>query len=192
MDLSQFNFNEFVDPTVVQDSNEDADARMAQNAKLLDSMLASSVASAPTSDASPAQLDLQGSKMKGSPVGGNLGKFLHAIATQESGGRYNALGIVTRSGDRAYGKYQIMGANIPSWSEAALGKSLTPQQFLHSPKAQEAVARYKLTQYFKRYGAAGAAKAWYAGEGNARTSSDSPQYGGPSINDYAAQVLRRM
>jgi hypothetical protein len=190
MDLSQFNFNEFVDPTGVQDANAGADERMAQNAKLLDNMLATSISSAPTSDATPGQLKMD---MPKAPVGGGtLGKFLHAIATQESGGNYNAMGIVTRSGDRAYGKYQVMGANIPSWTKEALGRSLTPQQYLHSPRAQEAVARYKLTKYFKRYGAAGAAKAWYAGEGNARTNSDTSQYGGPSINDYAAQVLRRM
>lgn len=190
MDLSSFNSNEFVDPTNIQDSNAYAEERRAQNAQLLDSFMSQSVASAPTVDTSPAQLDLNPVK---APTGsGTLGKFLNAIATQESGGRYNALGIVTRSGDRAYGKYQVMGANIPSWSKAALGKSLTPQEYLHSPRAQEAVARFKLTQYFKRYGASGAAKAWYAGEGNARTNSDTSQYGGPSINDYAAQVLGRM
>jgi hypothetical protein len=192
MDLSQFNSNEFVDPSQsIEDANAASEARMATNASILSSIMNTQVGAAPPVDSSPAQLDL-GSKGKIPTGSGQLGKFLHAIATQESGGRYNALGVVTRSGDRAYGKYQVMGANIPSWSKAALGRSLTPQQYLHSPKAQEAVARYKLTQYFRRYGAAGAAKAWYAGEGNARTNSDSSQYGGPSINDYASQVLGRM
>lgn len=121
-----------------------------------------------------------------------LQKFLNAISTQESHGRYNALGVVTRSGDRAYGKYQIMGNNIPKWSKAALGRSVTPQEFLKSPQIQEKVAQYVLSSYFNRYGAAGAAKAWYAGPGNAYTNSNAPQYGGPSINAYAAQVLARM
>ncbi|HET7713055.1 MAG TPA: transglycosylase SLT domain-containing protein [Patescibacteria group bacterium] len=192
LDLSQFNSNEFVDPTQhVQQANIDAEQRMAVNAQILENHAAQAEMSAPVVDPTPAQLNL--GLAKGTPTGsGTLGKFLHAIASQESGGNYNALGVVTRSGDRAYGKYQVMGANVPSWTKAALGKSLTPQQYLHSPRAQEAVARYKLSEYFRKYGPAGAAKAWYAGEGNARTNSDSPQYGGPSINDYAASVLRRM
>ena len=62
------------------------------------------------------------------------------ISRVESGGNYLAQGpeIQRKAGtDRAYGKYQVMGANIPSWTEAALGRKLTPFEFLHSPEAQE-------------------------------------------------------
>jgi len=188
-DLS-YNYNEFLNPVEALNTDiENTQRRRAITDQLL-SAVGQMEYEAPNVDTTPGQLALDLPK---APTGsGNLGKFLNAIATQESGGRYNALGVVTRSGDRAYGKYQVMGANIPSWTEAALGKRLTPQQFLHSPRAQESVARFKLTQYFRKYGPEGAAKAWYAGEGNATTNSDRPQYGGPSINDYAAQVLRRM
>ena len=49
------------------------------------------------------------------------GDYAGAISNIESGGRYDLLGPVTKSGDRAYGKYQVMGANVPEWSRAALG-----------------------------------------------------------------------
>src|SRR5688500_8767678 len=45
-----------------------------------------------------------------------------AIAGIESGGRYNAIGPRTKNGDRAYGKYQVMGNNVPVWTKAALGR----------------------------------------------------------------------
>lgn len=124
--------------------------------------------------------------------------FMRAISAQESGGRYNAIGVPVR-GDRAYGKYQIMGNNIPSWTRAALGRSVSVQQFLNSPQIQEKVARYHLSNYYNRYGAGGAAVAWYAGEGNARKyvrnggrGFGGRQTGGPSISAYAISILRRM
>lgn len=122
-------------------------------------------------------------------VGGNLGAFLNAIAGQESGGNY---GAVNRSSG-ALGKYQIMPGNIASWSKAALGHSITPQQFLNSPRLQEAVARNRLGQYFRQYGAAGAASAWYSGSPTKwKTSYGGQQYGYPSIHNYVMEILRRM
>lgn len=116
-------------------------------------------------------------------------QFFSAIAEQESGGRYNAVGVWVR-GDRAYGKYQVMGANIPSWTKKHYGKSLTPQQFLNNPKAQEAVARGTLQSYFNKYGARGAASAWYSGNPNLHMSTSS-QSGGPSIKGYVDSVLAK-
>lgn len=138
---------------------------------------------------------------KGIPLGvsggrssGKLGAFLKSVAAQESGGNYKAVGVPTKYGT-AYGKYQILDANFVNpggWDKEALGRDINIKQYLNSPKIQEKIAQSKLSQYFKQYGAGGAAKAWYAGPGNANTNSDSSQYGGPSINDYAAQVLARM
>lgn len=114
-------------------------------------------------------------------------QFFAAISKQESGGNYNAVGVWV-SGDRAYGKYQVMGNNIPSWTKAYYGKSLTPQQFLNSPAAQEAVARGKLQSYWNKYGARGAASAWYSGNASL-SESTKPQPGGPSIKEYVDSVL---
>lgn len=88
-----------------------------------------------------------------------------AISSIESGGRYDALGPVTKTGDRAYGKYQVMGANIGPWTKEALGREMTPQEFAASPEAQDAVFKAKFGQYSQKYGPEGAARAWFAGEG---------------------------
>ena len=89
----------------------------------------------------------------------------NAIAGIESGGKYGILGPVTQSGDRAYGKYQVMGANVGPWTKEVLGAPMSPQQFLASPQAQDAVFQAKFGQYVQKYGPEGAARAWFAGPG---------------------------
>lgn len=98
------------------------------------------------------------------PVGG-IHPYGRAIAMGESGGRYDAVGPRTRTGDQAYGKYQVMGANIPAWTEKYYGKSLTPQEFLHNRQAQEDVFRGEFGRLQRAHGPLGAARAWFAGEG---------------------------
>lgn len=124
---------------------------------------------------------------------GELDRFINAIVGQESGGNYRAVGIPTKYG-RALGRYQIIPGNVGPWSREALGRSVSPQQFLNDPKIQDAVAKHKLSQYYKKYGVEGAAKAWYGGEGAAKRSSNKRYYGGqhPSLNQYAASIRRRM
>lgn len=86
-----------------------------------------------------------------------------ATASIESGGAYDKLGPMTK-GDRAYGKYQIMGNNVGPWSKQYLGQEMTPDQFLANPDAQEALYKAKFGEYLQKYGPEGAAKAWFAGE----------------------------
>ncbi len=87
-----------------------------------------------------------------------------AISSIESGGNYNATGPQTRTGDRAYGKYQVMGANIGPWTREVLGHEYTPQEFLADPQAQEAVFRAKFGEYVQRFGnPQDAASAWFTG-----------------------------
>lgn len=94
----------------------------------------------------------------------NISAFMEGIAKMESGGNYKAIGQATSTGDKAYGKYQVMGANIPSWTKAALGQSLTIQQFLNSPEAQDATAQYKMQESFNRYGNwEDVASVWFSG-----------------------------
>lgn len=116
--------------------------------------------------------------------------FINAIAGQESGGNYNA-----ENGDTgAYGKYQIIPSNWPAWAEEAGIGADAPR----TPENQEIVARFKLGQYYDKYGARGAAIAWYGGEGALnysdealnRKQGDNGEY--PSINEYADEVLGRM
>lgn len=116
--------------------------------------------------------------------------FINAIAGQESDGNYNA-----ENGDTgAYGKYQILPSNWPEWAEEAGIGADAPR----TPENQEIVARFKLGQYYDKYGARGAAIAWYGGEGALnysdealnRKQGDNGEY--PSINEYADEVLGRM
>lgn len=129
--------------------------------------------------------------------GNTFQNFISAITSQESGGNYGALGQPVGN-DRAYGKYQVMGNNIPGWTKSALGHSLTPQQYLADPKAQDAVANHFLGNYYNKYGPAGGAVAWYAGEGTAQKYVKNPgAYNGsqgqfPSINAYAMSILKKM
>lgn len=133
----------------------------------------------------------------GSP-GGSFGAFLNAISAQESGGNYGA----QNRDSGAMGKYQIMPSNIMGtnrgWDYEALGRDINIGEFLGSPKIQEAIAQYKLRSYYQKYGAAGAAVAWYAGPGTAAGylrnpgRYTSPQGNYPSIAAYVQQVLGRM
>ncbi|MFN3319932.1 MAG: phage tail length tape measure family protein [Allorhizobium sp.] len=95
---------------------------------------------------------------------GSMSAYAAAIRKIESSGNYQALGPVTSSGDRAYGAYQVMGANIPSWTKGALGQSLSPQQFLSSSSAQDAVFNKYFGQSLAKYGNANdAASVWFTG-----------------------------
>lgn len=83
-----------------------------------------------------------------------LPAIMSGIAHVESSGAkdpYSLQSKPSRNGDRAYGKYQIMGSNVPSWSREALGYPMTPQQFLSNPEAQEKVARYHIQKYYDKY-----------------------------------------
>ena len=123
-----------------------------------------------------------------------LEDFLNSVAEQESGNNYQAVGVPTKYGT-AYGKYQILDSNFTGpggWDKDALGRDIGLDEYLHHGDLQEMIARKKLSDYYREFGAEGAAKAWYGGPALARVNSDRPQYGGPSLNDYARQVLGRM
>ncbi|MCM5556279.1 phage tail length tape measure family protein [Pleomorphomonas sp. JP5] len=99
-------------------------------------------------------------------IGGTdaLSIYRKALAEIESSGNYGALGPLTKSGDRAYGAYQVMGANIPSWTKATFGSSMTPQQFLGNPQAQDAVFNRYFGSYLSKFGNANdAASMWFTG-----------------------------
>ncbi|WP_162794106.1 hypothetical protein [Streptomyces paludis] len=115
--------------------------------------------------------------------------FLWSLTQQESGGNYGAVGVWV-GGDRAYGRYQVMGNNIPAWTAQHYGKRLTPQQFLANREAQDAVVRGVLGGYVKKYGYRGAASAWYSGNASLHMSTR-PQPGGPPIKSYVDKVMDR-
>lgn len=110
-----------------------------------------------------------------------LDQLIYAIRMQESGGNYTVVNSIG-----AVGAYQVMKANIPSWTRQALGHSLTWQQYRDNAAAQDAVARYMLGKYYKQYGAAGAAAMWYSGQPNPNKT-----YGNPPVSTYVQQVMNR-
>src|SRR5690606_23328940 len=111
------------------------------------------------------------------------GPFAPAISNIESGGRYDATGPVTRTGDRAYGRYQVMGRNVGPWSEKGVGRRMTPQEFLANPRAQDAVFRGQFGELVAKHGPQGAARAWFAGEGGMNDMGRRDQLG-TSVADY--------
>lgn len=114
-------------------------------------------------------------------------QFMKGISIQESGGSYSR--VNTQSG--ALGKYQVMPSNVAGWSKQVLGYSISTTQFLNSPSLQEKIVSGILRGYYNKWGARGAAAAWYAGPGNHNLDqSTKSQWGGPSIKEYVDSVLK--
>jgi hypothetical protein len=114
-----------------------------------------------------------------------------AISGIESGGRYDAIGPAANSkGQRAYGKYQVMDFNIPTWTAEVLGKSMTPQEFLASPQAQEAVFKTKFGQFRQQYGSdQDAASVWFSGRPLAGNTAG-PDVNGTTVAGYVNKFNR--
>lgn len=123
-------------------------------------------------------------------VPGDLGRLMAALKGQESGGNYSA---TNPSG--ASGAYQILRSNFEGsggWDREALGKDISYSQFMSSPQIQDQIARYKLGNYLKSRGMAGAAATWYGGDwGYNHMYDKKPQAGYPSMYDYVMSVLNR-
>lgn len=121
---------------------------------------------------------------------GSLAQLMGAIRGQESGGNY---GATNPSG--ASGAYQILRSNFEGnggWDREALGRDISYSQFMGSPQIQDAIARYKLGQYLKSRGMAGAAATWYGGDwGYNHMYDKKPQAGYPSMYAYVMSVLNR-
>ncbi len=116
--------------------------------------------------------------------------LLGAIKQYESGGDYNSVGPAVKGrSDRAYGAYQVMGTNVPTWTKEVLGVSMTPQQFLADPRAQDAVAQAKLEPIAAKYGPLGAASWWFTGKVN---PSGNPSDGYHSNDQYQAAISKLM
>jgi len=117
-----------------------------------------------------------------------IDKFMASLRRQENGGSYD----VTPNVAGAKGAYQIVDWN--GWArEAGMpGAAMTPAN-------QDAVARFKIMQYYNKYnGNLGAvAAAWYGGErtgdayarGGDAAVANYRHDNGPSIPDYVHSVL---
>lgn len=103
----------------------------------------------------------------------SMDAFAAAIRKIESGsyaGNYGAIGPMV-NGDRAYGAYQVMGANIGPWTKEVLGKVMTIPEFLADSAAQDKVFYAKFGQSLDRWGsAADAVSVWFTGRPNSMVS----------------------
>jgi hypothetical protein len=122
----------------------------------------------------------------GAGGGGGIDAFMAAIATQESGGNYDA----RNAGSGASGKYQIMPANWGPWAEqAGIGRNAP-----RTPENQELVARHVMMQYYQRFGNwRDVAIAWFAGPGAVGTpGAESRSDGNMTVQAYADAAMDRM
>jgi hypothetical protein len=118
-------------------------------------------------------------------------KLAEAIAELESGGSYSAVGPATKDGSRAYGKYQIMDFNIPSWTQEALGRALTVKEFLQSKEAQDKTAQFKIGQYLQKYYTPeNVASMWFSGRPYADNYAKDVL--GTSVPNYVKRVLENL
>lgn len=118
-------------------------------------------------------------------------EYRAAIGGVESNNNYQALGPETDDGDRAYGRYQVMGENIPDWTQKHLGKSMTPQEFLANPDAQDKVFDGETSAHYKKYGNLNdVTSTWFSGRPMAQAGNDSDGYN--TVPQYVAKVNARM
>ena len=122
---------------------------------------AANTAAAPSANSSgPQSPPPQGTTLNSNNVIDTLSRNIAGI---ESGGQknpYDALNPDTH----AIGKYQVMPSNVPGWTQAATGQSMTPDEFKASPSAQEAVFRDQMQRNLQLYGPKDAASIWFTGK----------------------------
>ncbi len=121
-------------------------------------------------------------------------QWRNSIAKIESGGQkqpYSAV-VTNPNGQRALGKYQVMEGNVPGWTKDAFGKSMTPEEFLANPDAQEAVFLHRFGGYVQKYGnPQDAASAWFTG-GPLAYGADKADKFGTTGNSYVAKFNRNL
>lgn len=117
-----------------------------------------------------------------------------AMRMNESSNNYGLLGpVITNGGryhgDRAYGAYQVMGLNVPSWTEEALGRRMTPQEFLRDRRAQDQVFDYHFGRQVQRHGSLeDAASVWHSGRPLAQAQRATDGY--MRTPDYVQRYMR--
>lgn len=124
-----------------------------------------------------------------------LERYAQAIRNLESrgSGGYSALGPLTKKGDRAYGAYQVMGDNIPSWTKDVIGQALTPDQFLADRDVQDAVFRAQFGKSLEKYGNPyDAASVWFTGRPMGSASGASADILGTTGNKYVNNFRKEL
>jgi len=119
--------------------------------------------------------------------------YRDAIASIESAGSgdYSAIGPTHPKMGRALGRYQIMESNIGPWSKEAIGREVTPEEFMANPELQDAIFDGKFGSYVSKYGPEGAAQAWLGGEGGVGKVGRKDSLG-TSIGEYGNRFSKAL
>lgn len=143
-------------------------------------------------------LDLIGKTITGvkdsTALSGGLPEYREAIASIEQDSRgYQTIGPTTEKGDNAYGRYGIMGANIPSWTQEVLGRPMSPQEFLASTEAQDAVFDAKFGQFIQESGSVeDAASIWLTGRKLSEGGAGAEDMLGTSGTEYVQKFTQSL
>ena len=109
-----------------------------------------------------------------------LEPFLAALGEVESGGNYTARNSVTG----AYGKYQILPSNWPTWAKLYIGSSTAPQ----TPANQETVAHRKVSALFAWLDSWSVVAHWWL----TGSSERNPAYWSSYSRSYVDRVITLM
>lgn len=113
-----------------------------------------------------------------------------AIREVETGGIPDSKRYSTVNSIGATGAYQVMKANIPDWTRAALGISMPLDKWLGNKDAQDKVAIYKLHNSQEKYGSwESAAAVWFSGQPNPGSSASD---GGNTVRQYVEKVRKHL
>lgn len=120
----------------------------------------------------------------------SIDAYLRAIKAKESTNNYSVLGPTHPKYGRALGAYQVMESNLPSWSQAAVGRQVTPDEFLKNPELQDQIARHRFSQYAEKHGLDNAASMWHSGVPLAQAQARKDVLG-TRTPDYVRDIARR-
>lgn len=114
----------------------------------------------------------------------------NAIASIESAGSgdYSAIGTRNAKLGRPLGRYQIMEANLPAWSQEVLGRRVGVQEFMNNPALQDQIFDAKMDQYEQKFGPEGAAQAWFGGPGSVGKTGRSDVHG-TTVGGYGQRYM---
>lgn len=125
-----------------------------------------------------------------------ISDIMERIKLVESSGNYQAKGPVVKSGqyagEQALGAFQIMPGNLPEWSQEALGREVTPDEFLANPELQDAITRHQMQKNLQKYGNPDdVASVWFTGRPVAQAQG-AKDVTGTDVNEYVSRFNKAM
>lgn len=124
------------------------------------------------------------------PVTGS--RYRDAVGSVESSNRYDAVGPTSAKYGRPLGKYQVMESNLPSWSKEAIGREVSPEEYLKTPEIQDKVFDVQFGKSLSRTGNANdAISIWHSGVPLAQAQGRKDSLG-TRTPDYVSRVNKAL